>query len=243
MNVDLFCVCWNEMKILPFVIEYWKKFVRHAYVFDTGSDDGTIEYLSKFDWITVEHFDSNGLDDDKYLEIKNNAWKKSDADWVVVCDIDECLFGDNLLETLKEIDSEGYSLIRPVWINLVNPNFPIVPSGKMVHECVKGGKYEASKWILFKPNKIEEINYTPGAHNCSPIGDVKKYEGSGFNIFHLRKFGLEYILERYKAYNKRMSRNNIIKGYGIHYRFPEDVHRRDMEENLKTCKPISDLIK
>ena len=56
MNIDVYTLCWNEMAILPFVIEAWKRFARHVYVFDNGSTDGSIEFLKRYDWITVEHF-------------------------------------------------------------------------------------------------------------------------------------------------------------------------------------------
>ena len=31
------------MKIAPFVLDYWKQFVTHAYVFDNGSTDCSLE--------------------------------------------------------------------------------------------------------------------------------------------------------------------------------------------------------
>lgn len=103
MTVHLYSVCYNEIDILPFVIEYWKKFVSHAYIFDNGSTDGSVEFLNRFDWITVEHFDSDGMDDDILKDIKNNCWKKSRgiADFVVVCDIDEILYSNRIIDELE----------------------------------------------------------------------------------------------------------------------------------------------
>ena len=31
LTVDLYTLCWNEIDLLPFVIDYWKRFVRQAY--------------------------------------------------------------------------------------------------------------------------------------------------------------------------------------------------------------------
>ena len=41
MKVDLYTLCWNEIKIIPFVIDYWKNIKEqidefHVYVYDNG---------------------------------------------------------------------------------------------------------------------------------------------------------------------------------------------------------------
>ena len=52
-KIALITLCYNESKIMPFVIDYWKQFVTHANVFDNGSTDNSREILSKYDCITV----------------------------------------------------------------------------------------------------------------------------------------------------------------------------------------------
>ena len=99
-KIALITLCYNESKIMPFVIDYWKQFVTHAYVFDNGSTDSSREILSKYDWITVidySHLTGNKLDDIMNANIKNNFWKtiKDNYDWIVVCDFDECLYCDD----------------------------------------------------------------------------------------------------------------------------------------------------
>lgn len=53
MKVDLYTLCWNEIKIIPFVIDYWKNIKEqvdefHVYIYDNGSDDGSVEELRKY---------------------------------------------------------------------------------------------------------------------------------------------------------------------------------------------------
>ena len=46
MKIAVFTICYNEMYIAPFVVDYWKKYADHVYVLDDSSNDGTFEYLS-----------------------------------------------------------------------------------------------------------------------------------------------------------------------------------------------------
>ena len=117
MTIHLYTLCWNEMDILPFVVDYWKRFVTHAYVYDNGSTDGSVEYLKQFDWITVEHYESDGMDDSKLRDIKNTKWKQSkgNADWVVVCDMDEIVYSKDLGKVLEKASSNGYTAIDCDW--------------------------------------------------------------------------------------------------------------------------------
>ena len=39
----------------------------------------------------IQYNTNDQIDDNKYLEIKNNCWKKAKTDWVLVCDVDELL--------------------------------------------------------------------------------------------------------------------------------------------------------
>jgi hypothetical protein len=96
--VHLYTCCYNEKEILPFVVDYWKNMVDCVFVYDNYSTDGSKEFLQQYDWITVIEYDSNNkLNDYVLLDIKNTKWKQSigESDWVVVCDMDECLYCDN----------------------------------------------------------------------------------------------------------------------------------------------------
>ena len=231
------------MQILPFVIDYWKRFARHVYVYDNGSDDGTLEFLSKFDWITVEHYETGGeLNDLAYLEIKNNKWKGSDADWVCVCDVDECLYSDHFFEELKKLTDEGYTMLKPNWIEVMSDtNVPEYQEGKMLHELVDGGIVSGGpKTVMFRPSKITKVDYSPGCHECKPVGDVKVC--NGLNLVHCKNLGVEYAMDRFKVYCERMSATNKKYGFGFHYFRKKEEYVKEHIEIMKTVKPIKELI-
>lgn len=97
---------------MPFVIEYWKRFVNHAYIYDNGSDDGTIDYLKQFDWITVIPLEPDGFNDKVNMSIKNNAWKNNiTADYICVCNMDECLYADDIEKSLDYCEQHNIDII------------------------------------------------------------------------------------------------------------------------------------
>ena len=48
------------MVVLPFAVDYWRRYADHVTVFDNGSTDGSIEFMQQHsDLITIEHWDTN----------------------------------------------------------------------------------------------------------------------------------------------------------------------------------------
>lgn len=244
-KIDVYCLCWNEAKIIPFVIQYWKRFARHVYVYDNGSDDGSIELLSQYpDWITVRHYETNGtINDLVYLQIKNNCWKGSDADWVCVCDMDECLYAKDIFGEIEKLESEkGISIISPQWGDIYSTDFPEYDENKLCHEVVGGvvlsSGINVHKYILFKPSEIKEINFGPGAHFCNPVGTGNKCFCQELYIVHLKNLGEQYKIERCKILNQRLSSTNKKYGLGTHYAMSEEKIREEFKENPSKVKSI-----
>lgn len=250
IKVDLYTLCWNEIDLLPFVIDYWKRFVRQAYVFDNGSTDGSIEFLQQFPWITViQYNDTNDkIDDDFFKDIKNNAWKYSrgDADFVAVCDLDECLFSNDLEKELKYmIENEQY-ILRPAWYTMKSDRMFDRVEGKLLHQQMKTAHGEGGldKAILFNPNFITEINYGAGCHvYCSKPENVKIYDKHNIFLLHFEKcFGVEYCINRKIQLKERTSKLNIEKGYAVHYRYPIERIRKDYIDFLNSTFDINEII-
>ena len=84
-------------------------------VYDNGSDDGSVEYLSQYPWIEVRQFKTNGFDDTANMNIKNSCWKESIgiADFVVVSDLDECLYSPVLESELDYMKANDITICGP----------------------------------------------------------------------------------------------------------------------------------
>lgn len=245
-KIDLYAVCWNEIKILPFVIEYWKRFVNHAYVYDNGSDDGTVEYLKQFDWIDVIPFESDGFNDQINMDIKNNAWKdNTTADYIYVCDIDECLYADDIEKSLDYCEQHNIDVISPSWNDVLYYNFPTDNNNSLLHENADALNYIDSpnchKFILFKKEKVTEMNYGVGCHFCHPIheGNLIRCTNQGNNLFklyHCKQLGIDYVYERNQELEKRRSELNKIMGWGTHYTRTKEEIINAFKETIEACK-------
>ena len=114
-KIHVYVVCWNEMDNIPFGVDYWKRFAERVIVYDNGSDDGSVEYLSQYPWIEVRQFKTNGFDDTANINIKNSCWKESIgiADFVVVSDLDECLYSPVLESEFDYMKANDITICGP----------------------------------------------------------------------------------------------------------------------------------
>lgn len=207
MKIDAYCICKNEVRLVPFMVDYWKALCDdiNIYVYDGHSTDGTIELLKKYDFVKVIYCKEieivNNLE---YKKLKNNVWKNSigKCDFVMVCDFDETIFSydiKTLREELELMKNSGCTILKPHSFTVVSDNFPKYEEGKFLHEIVDFG-FNDYKWqektILFDPNKIEEINFTMGGHTSKPTGVIKYYNSDKLFLIHAKFLGFDYFKDR-----------------------------------------------
>ena len=60
------------------------------------------------------------------------------------------------------------------------------------------------------------MNYSPGAHNANPVGNIK-YSENKYRTLHYKWISLEYVMNRHNMYAQRMSQTNKKFGWGIQY--------------------------
>ena len=242
MYVEVITYCWNEMAILPFALDYWKQYASHVTVYDNGSDDGSREFLEQYKpFVRVIPFGKE-LNNDAMRHSKCNDWKvyRELADLVVVCDMDEMLIVEN--EAFEKMLESGATICAPTTYNLmglIEPKY----KGRPLHKVSPRAYFDPNpKAIVFRPDKIEEINYCAGAHKCDPTGEVKWYSGGLYNLHANNGLSIDYRIQRYEAMNNRRSQQDLIKGYASHYSMSEDQIRKEWNEALKKTIDISGVM-
>lgn len=241
MSIHLYTLCWNEMDILPFVIDYWKLLpITKAVVYDNGSTDGSIEYLKQFNWIEVRHFDTEGQNDVVQRQIKSEAWKESrgKCDYVIVCDMDEMIYCPNIEDELWYMKTNGYNVMGMPWYAMCFDVRPTYEKGKLLH--TQGDKFykqyinhdkrwsHLGKFMLFDPNVIDDMGYSVGCHYSSPRPYLKLYETNKAFAIHVNK-GLseDYFVERRKKMGNNLSITNKMGGMCYEYNYPEEKSREE----------------
>ena len=210
---------FNEERLVPHVMEYWKRLgVDKLLVFDNMSTDRTVELLRQYDFVEVGTYGTDGHFDEFYLTyLRNNLWKGIYADYIIVSDFDEVPYCET---DFKEfLSTTNATIIQTHQFNVVRKNLPEF-NGELLHTFPEtefndmGIRYD--KCHTFSPKSIQEIGYALGMHTISPDGDVILLQyPEQFYFFHLKYFE-DYTIEKATQYYDRLP--YVIKqGGGINW--------------------------
>lgn len=241
--VHLYAVCWNESLIAPYFIDHYSKFVDAFFIYDNMSTDMTNILLSRHGNVTVIPYDTgNTFNDAANLEIKNTAWKQSrgKADFVVVCDMDEFLYHPDMLSALRLLAKDGYTVATPHGYNMISRSLPEFNGKQAITELIRTGldaRQDYSKSILFSP-ELEDINFTPGSHKCSPKGRVKRFTSNHLKLLHYKYIDREHIRSKMQIYSTRLSDINRAHGWGNHYEQPVQETLLKFDQRVLLAKEV-----
>ncbi|WP_255362702.1 glycosyltransferase family 2 protein [Tenacibaculum sp. MAR_2009_124] len=221
INIELYVLCFNEQKMIRHTLNYYSKFCSKIVIIDNQSTDDSIELASKYEHVEFRYLDSdNEFVEDKLRETRNNCWKGSVADYVIVCDMDEFLYDENLMEKLTLAKQRNIVMPMIVGYNMINDNFPL-DYDSLITTQIKFGK--RSNWfdknIIFDPKKVKEINFSPGSHQCYPVfyENTITDELLELKLLHYKYLGREYLYKKHKDYVNRMSAISKEKKHGYEY--------------------------
>ncbi|MBN2485665.1 MAG: glycosyltransferase family 2 protein [Bacteroidales bacterium] len=228
-SIDVFTLCYNEEVLMPYFLRHYMEFCENIFIYDNFSTDNSCRIASGNKNVHIRKFDTNNqIRDDIYLEIKNNCWKESNADLVIVCDMDEFLYHRNITRFLKRFKSLGYTIARPTAFDMFSQKVPI-GEGHIYKEVTIGARNMFfDKMLLFDPRKIKETNYYPGCHYAIPEGEVKLYKNdNALKLLHFKYLGIDYVMNRHLIYRNRLSNINRQNQWGKEY-------EKDYEEEIKS---------
>lgn len=238
MKIEAFILTWNESDIIHLVIKHYQKFCDKITILDNFSSDNTREIAESMG-CEVKVFGNKFFDDAENMKIKNECWKGSQADWVIVCDADEILYlkyGDvRKLLWAPSMLPDKPTIIKTQGWQIMSDSMP----KDDLLEITNGYAFDNySKNIIFNPKAISEINYNPGAHRINPVGDVRFSEEVLYVLHYKHIGGVQRTIKRYAEYKKRLSRNNIKNGWGIHYNRTIPSIKEEWSHRMSISKPL-----
>jgi hypothetical protein len=232
--VTVHVITYNEELMIEFFINHYRKNFPNCIIkiYDNYSTDNTVEIAIRLG-CEINYYDSNNhLSDSKFLEIKNNCWKTSETDWVIVCDCDELI--DINEKELIENQTNGVTSFQFAGYDMVNYDEKII-----LENIVYGHRNKVyDKTLLFNKKFITEINYSPGCHVSNPFGNNVPSKLK-YNLFHYKYIGVEFTIERYKLFSNRLSEENHKYRWSYHYNQKEQEIRdyyKSIEPNLVKIK-------
>ncbi len=234
-KVHMHVLCWNEEKMIPYFLNHYENYVDRIIIYDNKSNDGSTRLLKKHPKTNIMSYDTKGeIRDDAYLQIKNNAWKNSvnEADIVIVCDMDEFLYTDDLRKYLIDFHNSDSTIVKPEGYDMISESFEFDYTKKLT-DLVNTGYRNShfDKLVMFKPKNINSINYNFGCHVAAPIGNVKYFD-KPIKLLHYKRLGLDYFLNKMSIYKKRISDFNKKNKLGFEYAFQKNEHTEKFMSEL-----------
>jgi hypothetical protein len=239
-RISVYALCWNEEKILPHFLNHYSKFANKITIFDNESTDNSVNIITSFDKCdtnVISYSSDNKLNDIKYVGIKNNCWKNDPSEYVIVCDLDEFLYTENIFDYLNK--NNFYDVFMPNGYDMISTTFPTYNT-PITQQVINGFFHSGlCKSILFKPNMLSNINYQPGAHTSNPIGyKIITKSCDNLKLLHYKRLSLEYLINRNDSLRNRLSDLNIKTGAGSHYLNSNDHIVSEFNESLSKCTQI-----
>ena len=235
MKVEAHIIAWNEAETIALTIRHYQSFCNDVTLYDNFSDDGTPEIAAKMGARVIKFGIPGVLDDREYTKLKNECWKGSKADWVIVVDCDEILinkFG-HMRETLKDCLKNGSKILRPQGWQVINNDMPRYNWTELTNGY-KDDNY--SKLCCFSP-AIEGINYVHGCHVAKTKDRVT--QANDLFLMHYRNVGgPERLVARHALYRQRLSDWNKKWNAGVHYTYEDTQRRKEWQEQYERSKPF-----
>lgn len=225
MKIEIFIPMYNEEELLPYTIAFYRERLPNCDItlLDNVSTDNSVEIAKKLKCKVVHWGSNNEINDLKLIELKNNCWKKSKADYIFVIDMDEWV---NILP--NQITG---TLLR-------HNAYEMVGEGETPDKVNRGVRTPTSDKVFgFKRTVIKDINFHIGAHSCSPFGKVIENDFMP-NMYHMRYFNVDRLINRYKVLANRLSELNKTNSWGWHYNNKEETIRKEYNELLQKAEII-----
>lgn len=214
MTIEIYALCHNEALMLPYFMRHYNQYGQ-VHLYEGHSTDGSAELARSLGANIVPYDTGDECRDDLFINMKNFCWTNSQADWVMIVDIDEFIYHPYLIDYLEKSKD---TIIAPQNYNMFSDTFPTT-EGQIYEEVQWGSECvipTSSKMSLFRPREITNIYYEPGAHVAHPEGNVKINYNSEVIQLHMKWLSVDYIIKRNAYYRSRMSEQNIKYGWGYH---------------------------
>ena len=103
-SISACAIMKNEMPHVEAWLDNVRVFAQEIIVVDTGSTDGTNEFLAKQADVKVFHYEWQN----DFAQAKNVAFQEATGDWLVFTDADECFYHpENIIEYLRRLDKQS----------------------------------------------------------------------------------------------------------------------------------------
>jgi hypothetical protein len=225
-TVEVHVLRYGDDWLVPYVVRHYLTFASRVVIHDAGGGRSLEDIEGMIPGVSIIHWDCNEVNDLKYAELRNECWKGTKADWVVVGDLDELLwFPGGAEAALRRYEQVGAAVPKPHGIQMFSETYPS-GDGQILDEIKMGAP--ADKWyskaMLFNPRLVSGMNYGLGSHECDPylhdgrrfhVGPKWPFAKPECYLLHVHHIGpAEDIAAKYDATITRMCEANKKNHWG-----------------------------
>jgi hypothetical protein len=228
--------------MLPHFFKHYDSLVDRFYIFDNGSTDGSLEMLAGDERIQVAPFETE-FDSfvDTELHLSEEIWKASRgvAQWVIVIDIDEHLYHEDLQAYLRLCTERDVTAIQAVGYEMVSETFPDT-SSRLCDVVTRGVRMPQwhDKLCVFDPSAVVRTNFTHGRHCASPEGRVRWPTRHEVLLLHYKRLGLEYEIARSAELRTGLRSRDVERRLGVKYLKPPTEIAERTRQLAMLAKPV-----
>jgi len=211
--------------MLPFTFRHYAPWVERFFIFDDGSDDGSLDFLAgRPDTQVLPFTKSNPASLIlSAVSLFDQVWKQSIgvADWVVITDLDEHLTHPDMPAYLTEQKASGVTAIPALGYQMISNDLPRADS-VLCRDYRMGAPWlQMSKLSIFRPDKIIETNFGPGRHRAEPLGEVVFPARDDVLNLHYKYLGVSHTHARHQAAHARLGADDKARTWGHKYSWSE----------------------
>lgn len=238
MIIHLYAMCLNEEQMIPFFFEHYRNIVNKFVIYDNGSTDGTLKLLSGDERVSVREFKTSPS---SFVEsarvLLDSVWKqsRSEADWVIIVEMDEHLHHHDLAAYVRHCTATGITAIRSIGYEMVSDILPAGPSP--LYEQVTSGfrAPQMDKFSIFRPDSIVSTNFGWGRHFDSPRGKIVYEPFRQVKLLHFKHLSVDYVCNRNTTLAKGLRNDDLEKGWGSQYL----IDRQRVEQNFALLRRLA----
>ena len=242
--IHLYCLCWNEARMLPFFFLHYDPLVTRYFVFDNGSTDGSRALLASHPRVTLGDFQTReGSLINEARAFYDTVWHPSrgTADWILIVNIDEHLHHPAGLDYFQRCIVDGITAIVTTGFEMVSERFP-APGQRLSASITMGIRSAAlDKLCAFRPDSISRLRFGAGRHKARPKGSVVYPHQPELQLLHYKHLSASYVVDRYAELSARISASERERGWAAHYFKPPDELRAQHAAMLAAARPVPGL--
>ena len=217
MRIAVVTIMKNESDLLPFFLRHYA-FADEIHVHDNESTDDTPKILAANPKVKRHLFKTGGKNDTPAKRKIRNEWYKTgtNAKWIICVDTDELLWHPRGVRVyLHECLSASITLPQVRGYQMFDERpLPADDGRLLLTDWCKHGvedRVHYSKRAAFQ--SCVDIHYGPGAHHCSPTGNVVHSPTEELLLFHYKWLSYADAMKKLRWRAGILSDTNKLHGW------------------------------